>query len=259
MVLDENKTWSEQLIAKYWYTKRTQRIVWFIKELRPVHYLVFVFWAALSVVTGVWTINTTDKWAPVFYWLTMFSPFAFALWKMCSPRFTKEQLGAHINALRPQFENQLLDIQQKGYRSRITIHNVLDRSYPESCPFESGIADWFNIEIVGLYHEGIEVVLSIEHLREEADGSYIIPHWRNPPQPTDINAWLIGRIPYESISWVNFDGDEYYTTPHIHCYFDFKGQPYKNLNYCHMFKGGYQQTKLCFTEIVNASKVKREQ
>jgi len=36
---------------------------------------------------------------------------------------------------------------------------------------------------------------------------------------------LTGCIPYENIESVDWEGDRYYSVPHIYCYFAFKGQP----------------------------------
>ena len=49
----------------------------------------------------------------------------------------------------------------------------------------------------------------------------------------DVNAVLIGRIPYQNIAAVDWDGDEYYHFPHIYCYFDGeRKQPYEELVFC---------------------------
>ena len=44
---------------------------------------------------------------------------------------------------------------------------------------------------------------------------------------------MIGRVPFEQIEAVEWGGDEYYSFPHIYCYFDAKNkQPYEELVLC---------------------------
>jgi hypothetical protein len=47
-----------------------------------------------------------------------------------------------------------------------------------------------------------------------------------------VNLVLTGFIPYENIEMIDWDGDQYYSYPHLYCYFDFKGEPYERIAYC---------------------------
>jgi len=46
----------------------------------------------------------------------------------------------------------------------------------------------------------------------------------------DMRVLMVGKIPYEYIEDVNFDGDEYYYFPHIFCHFANKGEAYEEID-----------------------------
>jgi hypothetical protein len=62
-----------------------------------------------------------------------------------------------------------------------------------------------------------------------------------------INLMLTGFIPYENIEMIDWDGDQYYSYPHVYCYFDFKGEPYERLAYCR--KGELSEHHIFYTEV----------
>jgi hypothetical protein len=42
---------------------------------------------------------------------------------------------------------------------------------------------------------------------------------------------MIGSIPYENIDNVDWDGDEYYSDPHVYCFFSYKNEPYEHIGF----------------------------
>ena len=58
-------------------------------------------------------------------------------------------------------------------------------------------------------------------------------HWRFTDyaagESGEKKVALLGRIPYEYIDNVEWDGDEYYGVPHLFCFFANKKEPYDNL------------------------------
>lgn len=56
-----------------------------------------------------------------------------------------------------------------------------------------------------------------------------------------INAFLVGKIPFDSIERINWEGDEHYNYPHIFCYFENKTkEPYDELVYCTEFSNSIE-------------------
>jgi len=58
----------------------------------------------------------------------------------------------------------------------------------------------------------------------------------------DITVLLVGEIPYDSIVEVNWEGDEYYSFPHIYCHFNHNDEPYERLFYCEKIDMGHGHT-----------------
>jgi hypothetical protein len=49
----------------------------------------------------------------------------------------------------------------------------------------------------------------------------------------DINAYLVGLIPFERIVSIDWHGDEYYGLPHVYCRFSSKRrEPYEEIVFC---------------------------
>jgi len=101
-------------------------------------------------------------------------------------------------------------------------------SYPELDDKSKGISPWFKVEVKGLYHRGFEVFLRIESIKylDTENG------WRfaNYDEPGAVNAAVVGKIPFELVKSVDWDGDGYYPFPHIYCEFTKKHkQPYEEV------------------------------
>jgi hypothetical protein len=107
-------------------------------------------------------------------------------------------------------------------------------SYPAiSSRKQKGISPWFRVGLMGTYHRGILIGLRWGGL------SHDVKHnkWRHTnydlDEKPDVNALLVGYVPFENIETVDWDGDEYYGYPHVYCYFDTKRkEPYEKLAYC---------------------------
>ena len=130
---------------------------------------------------------------------------------------------------RAEFQAQLRDRDASGTRGDSIIRDVkrMDK-YPDIDDTSRGISPWFKVELKGIYHRGVEVFLRIETLVfvEERNG------WRFGPHSEEgaVNALLVGRIPFDLVRSVDWDGDEYYPYPHIYCDFARRnGQPYEEL------------------------------
>jgi hypothetical protein len=82
------------------------------------------------------------------------------------------------------------------------------------------------------YERGVMIGLNWQRLTVTPDEKW---RWRFPRQGAegDINAILIGYVPYENIESVDWDGDRYYSEPHLYCHFDAnRKELYENLAFC---------------------------
>lgn len=106
-------------------------------------------------------------------------------------------------------------------------------SYPDVEDKGKGISPWFRTGLLGVYHRGLQVGLRIEGLKwEEPAGGWRYCDFKSNEQP-DLNAYLVGRIPFERIVSIDWEGDEYYGFPHIYCRFANKRkEPYEQIVFC---------------------------
>jgi len=80
---------------------------------------------------------------------------------------------------------------------------------------------------MGTYHRGVLLGLRWLHIVQQADGT-----WKeNNTGMEGIKVILVGAVPFDSIESVNWDGDDYYSKPHLFCHFEHKGQPYERMFY----------------------------
>lgn len=131
---------------------------------------------------------------------------------------------------KPQVEAWLLEHERKKLRQDCIIRDMkrMD-NYPDTKEAK-GISAWFRVGLVDTYEKGIMVGLRIEGLVEEAEGLRLGDYGAEKDRM--VNLTLTGFIPYENIELIDWDGDQYYSYPHLYCYFDFKGEPYERLAYC---------------------------
>jgi hypothetical protein len=106
-------------------------------------------------------------------------------------------------------------------------------TYPLIKEKDKGISSWFGVSIIETYHRGIKVFLKLEGLKYEETKE----EWRysdyKEHEKSDLNAHLIGLIPFERIVSIDWEGDEHYRCPHIYCHFISKSkEPYEELIFC---------------------------
>ena len=143
----------------------------------------------------------------------------------------------HRSKWKEQFQRNLVPVNEFGIRGEAIIRDVsrMD-AYPDMDSNRPGLSPWFKVEVKGLYHRGVEVVIRLEALKfEEAWGA-----WRLAlhDEPDIVKAVLVGRIPYDRICAVDWKGDEYYNKPHFYCSFPSQFQaPYEAMVYYEMRLG----------------------
>lgn len=134
----------------------------------------------------------------------------------------------HRENLRKEFQEEIFRCRAEKLREDAIIRHV-DRvdNYPKSEESGAGISAWFKVYLMDTFERGIVVALRAGQLKK-LDAGYRYVDYAND-EKGDLNALLMGDIPYDAIEAVNMDGDKYYYYPHIYCYFDFEGEPYERL------------------------------
>jgi hypothetical protein len=147
---------------------------------------------------------------------------------------------------KPQFEGKIWETHRHGLRKDVILRDMrrLD-NYPE-LEDKKGISPWFRAGLVGTYHRGILVGLGRGTLTNEKEKGWRFTDYSAGEQG-DLEVALIGRIPYENIDNVDWDGDEYYGFPHIYCFFVHHSEPYEHT--------GFYIEKTCTNALPNYQEV----
>jgi hypothetical protein len=133
-----------------------------------------------------------------------------------------------------EIKEKLQWIDDKVGYGEVIIRDVKQNDlYPEVEEKKKGISSWFRVEYLETYHRGIKVGLHFEKLiYEEKYKAWRLADYKNKEEG-DINAYIVGLIPFENIVSIDWNGDEYYSCPHIYCHFLSKrGEPYEELIFC---------------------------
>lgn len=159
------------------------------------------------------------------------------IWRLVRGRnksLTPEQIIEKRQKWKPLFEEEIWKNHKENLRKDVIIRDVkrFDK-YPDIDDKSKGISPWFRAGLVGVYHKGALIALRWSELVQD-DGN---DEWRgvdcHSEEKGDLKVILIGKITFESIEAVDWDGDEMYYFPHIYCHFDKKRkEPYEDLVYC---------------------------
>lgn len=98
--------------------------------------------------------------------------------------------------------------------------------YPEVDDSLRRISPWFNVELKGLYYNGLEVFLRVEQALIDDDVAKQV----SLKEPGSQKVFVVGRIPFWRIEAIDWDGDEFYGFTHIYCRFRrFSKGPYESI------------------------------
>lgn len=130
-----------------------------------------------------------------------------------------------------EFERHLAEQRKEEIKSiEVIIRDVRRMDLYPDVSSGKGISAWFRADLIYTYDHGIMVGLSWEELKIVDGDKLRFCNWQ---EPGDITLMRTGCIPYEGIETVDWDGDRYYSDPHIYCYFDqLRKQPYERIAFC---------------------------
>jgi hypothetical protein len=127
--------------------------------------------------------------------------------------------------------------------------------YPHSDDQKKGISPWFKVALLGTYHRGLQVGLRIVGLKyEQHEKAWRFCNYGHGEKP-DINAYLVGLIPFERIVNIDWEGDEYDNVPHFYCHFTSKKkEPYEEIIICEKKSPGKHEY---YSEIAKYDEVRK--
>lgn len=148
-----------------------------------------------------------------------------ALKKQMRKDFLK-QSGCHT---REEIEERIHKPWTKFNHTEVLIRSIYDKSYPQNTLLDYDFTGYYKAEVYNFYHNGLMVrahpfVKKIKYKENSLE---------NPEEIDiiEIDAEILGCIPYENIIEYDVDGDEYYNYPHLFCDFVHTSDPYEKLVY----------------------------
>ncbi|MBP3127649.1 hypothetical protein [Thalassospira sp. ER-Se-21-Dark] len=174
-------------------------------------------------------------------------------WKRKRRILSPEEKIALRARWKSEFEEHLYVRQARGLRKDVIVRDVKRIDIYPDIPKTKGISPCFRVGLVGTYERGAMIGLGWARIIEEKG------RWRELDLPYDSDehekVMLTGFVPYENIEHVDWDGDQYYSYPHIFCHFVYKGEPYEKVAYCRCYEFNNNEH---FSELVNYKDVKRK-
>lgn len=165
-----------------------------------------------------------------------------ASWKKKDPKVILE----HRAKMKKEIEEGFYRWHKAGNTRDEIIVRDLKRmdNYPNNDDSIKGISPWFRVGFKDLYTRGIEIFLSMPMHAIKKNGKWNLSH---DSEDGSKLVYQVGRIPFENIVTIDWDGDEYYGYPHFYCSFTNKKQPYEDIVYyeiCKKVDGGSYYMKL---------------
>lgn len=189
---------------------------------------------ALLVLATLWMANPSGPYEPYTYgggvvlaFIELYRRHEGGYIKTEGVNRTPAERVRHHEAMRSLFTRHIAQHKAQNLRKDVILRHV---NRPDKYPNGgegTGISPWFKVGLLATYHMGIKVGLGWTALEKVEGGFRRID--RLDGVQDEVNAMLIGEIPYDSIEAMNPDGDEYYYLPHIFCHFAHDKQPYKRL------------------------------
>lgn len=194
--------------------------------------------ASCLILGTLWAIDPSGPYEPftylsglVFVCTELIRRYESKIFKTEGKSLTQAEKVSHREKLRKEFEEEIYKCRRESLRQDVIIRHVnrLD-DYPNVDDGDKGISPWFKSALLDTYHKGIKVWLRTGGLVDTPKG-YRFRNFKEG-EDGDLQVYLMGDIPYDSIEAVNMDGDEYYYLPHIYCHFSFNGEPYERKYFC---------------------------
>lgn len=141
-------------------------------------------------------------------------------------RFDPKRILEQRLRWKAEIENHLRWIDKSTGYGQAVIRNIrkLD-GYPE-VDKDANPHPWYRVGVKGLFADRFLEVFFGTPKGLKRFGS---KSWRmtRDDEAYDVLASVVGRIPLEWIARIDWDGDEFYSFPHIYCRFKQKWGPYK--------------------------------
>ena len=147
-------------------------------------------------------------------------------------------------------EARLRSVDDSGRHGEVIIRDVKRADkYPRVDEKSKGVSAWYKTTLLGTYHRGIQIGLGVNSLKRTPDGKSW--HMTRDRSGRDLRAILVGRIPYDRIVVIDWEGGEYYGGPHIYCrYAGWRPAPCEELILCEEHIEDYPRPHSWYREVL---------
>lgn len=130
---------------------------------------------------------------------------------------------------REEVDERLYKPWTKFNHTEVLIRSIYDKAYPENTFSDYDFTGYYKAEVYDFYHNGLMVraypyIKKIKYREDSLENS-------EESEIIEVDAEILGCIPFENIIEYDVDGDEYYNYPHLFCDFVNVGDPYEKLVY----------------------------
>jgi len=154
------------------------------------------------------------------------------------PSESKERVHALAGAMRHDFLEHASRPGSVAY-SHLIVRSIDHDTYPEPDPDDrKGISNWFKVDLLSFYDDGIEVWLGGQTVVFDADGSWSPVTTCAPSSASQRTEDVIavGRIPFANIVSYDLRPDDWYGEPKLFCRFCRDGMPHDGIVYARTVK-----------------------
>jgi hypothetical protein len=101
-----------------------------------------------------------------------------------------------------------------------------DYGKPDNRIIARGASDWFKAEIKGLDERGLEVYSAIEYVVIRKGKAYRV---YDETRRGARKVWVVGRIPYERIAYMDWSRDTRYAKPRFYVAYSWRREAYREV------------------------------
>lgn len=132
------------------------------------------------------------------------------------------------------------DDSKDKHAPRVLVFRLGQNSYPDFVYRVFRGDDWSKREVKGLHDRGLEVFTGIHEVAIDGRKARIVKYGKKPPKGARRNVAIVGRIPYERISHMDWDRENAEKLPVLHVTYGRKG-PIREWVVCELSNHDYTE------------------
>jgi hypothetical protein len=170
---------------------------------------------------------------------------AFSLLREVLKRPDPQRVVQHRAIVKRELRKQLnlpnwYDRSKKPYAPRVLVFRLGQNSYPDVVYRVFRPDDWSKLEVKGLHDRGLEVFTGIHEVTIDGRKARLVEHGKKPPKGIRRTVAIVGRIPYEWISHMDWDRENAEQLPVLHVGYGHKG-PIREWVVCGLAEDDYSE------------------